>query len=412
MKFSSIYPFLHNQGTTQQQDTRFSDKEKKLLKQMKFGDVLNKRVDMSKVKLDVLRPWISQKITEILHIEDDVVVEFVYNQLEEEKYPCPKKMQINMTGFLNGKNARVFMDELWALLISAQESGTGIPADFINAKKEEILKRDDNRRSRSRHKDRSESPDPAKEFIRRNREQARAIDRRDKSPISKPATSIIAENGGNNGREESRDRRDRSEEKAVDGDDRKKSRDREDRRDRRRSRSRSGDRRRRSRSSSRRRSGDRRRRGDSRKREGSRKRNSSRNRDDSRRRADSKKRNDSRDRENSPKREEPRRRDESRKRDHSRERSPSRKRDESPKRDDSRKRQENPRRRDDTRDRSSEKKELNGNKDVKKISKVQEKLLEIASMPMPEQSPEKSRPSKSPEKKRRSTSRKSFSRSR
>lgn len=107
--------FLYQmQGTNQQQDTRFSDKEKKLLKQMKFGDCLNKKVcdgcspltitsqsvcrysintfcvpymfqvDMSKVRLDVLRPWISKKITEFLHIEDDVVVEFVYNQLEEK----------------------------------------------------------------------------------------------------------------------------------------------------------------------------------------------------------------------------------------------------------------------------------------------------------------------------------------
>lgn len=32
------------QGTNQQQDTRFSDKEKKLLKQMKFGDCLNQKV--------------------------------------------------------------------------------------------------------------------------------------------------------------------------------------------------------------------------------------------------------------------------------------------------------------------------------------------------------------------------------
>ena len=60
---------------------------------LRFGNCLSQRVDMTKVKLDVLRPWISQKITDILHIEDDVVVEFVYNQLEEEKYPCPKKMQ-------------------------------------------------------------------------------------------------------------------------------------------------------------------------------------------------------------------------------------------------------------------------------------------------------------------------------
>lgn len=41
---------------------------------------------MEKVKLDVLRPWISKKITEYLHIEDDVVVEFVYNQLEDKVY--------------------------------------------------------------------------------------------------------------------------------------------------------------------------------------------------------------------------------------------------------------------------------------------------------------------------------------
>lgn len=110
-----------------------------------------------------------KKITDILHIEDDVVVDFVYNQLEEEKFPCPKKMQINMTGFLNGRNARQFMDELWALLLSAQESESGIPAEFIRQKKDEILKReeeaamldlkknldsDDDNRDRDRDRDR------------------------------------------------------------------------------------------------------------------------------------------------------------------------------------------------------------------------------------------------------------------
>lgn len=39
---------------------------------------------MSKVKLDVIKPWITTKITQILGMEDDVVVEFVYNQLEEK----------------------------------------------------------------------------------------------------------------------------------------------------------------------------------------------------------------------------------------------------------------------------------------------------------------------------------------
>ena len=50
-------------------------------------------------------------------------------------------MQINITGFLNGKNARVFMKELWELLLSAQNNIGGIPSAFLEKKKEEIRQR-------------------------------------------------------------------------------------------------------------------------------------------------------------------------------------------------------------------------------------------------------------------------------
>jgi len=41
---------------------------------------------MNKVKLDTIKPWIASKITELLGgMEDDVVVEYVFNQLEAEK---------------------------------------------------------------------------------------------------------------------------------------------------------------------------------------------------------------------------------------------------------------------------------------------------------------------------------------
>lgn len=50
-------------------------------------------------------------------------------------------MQINLTGFLDGKNARLFMGELWELLLSAQASENGIPESFTQQKKEEIKKR-------------------------------------------------------------------------------------------------------------------------------------------------------------------------------------------------------------------------------------------------------------------------------
>lgn len=57
------------------------------------------------------------------------------------QFPDPRKMQINLTGFLNGRNARSFMGELWDLLVSAQESVTGIPLAFLQQKKDQIKKR-------------------------------------------------------------------------------------------------------------------------------------------------------------------------------------------------------------------------------------------------------------------------------
>ena len=40
---------------------------------------------MSRVNVDSIKPWIAKRVTELLGIEDDVVVEFVYNQLEESR---------------------------------------------------------------------------------------------------------------------------------------------------------------------------------------------------------------------------------------------------------------------------------------------------------------------------------------
>lgn len=39
---------------------------------------------MLKVNLDILKPWIATRLQELLGIEDDVVVAFVFNQLEEK----------------------------------------------------------------------------------------------------------------------------------------------------------------------------------------------------------------------------------------------------------------------------------------------------------------------------------------
>nr|XP_009861959.1 serine/arginine repetitive matrix protein 1-like [Ciona intestinalis] len=152
-------------GTSTDQDNRFANKQKKLLKSMKFADGLGVKVDMRKIQLDTIKPWISKRITEMLGFEDDVVIAFVYNSLEEQ-FPDPKVLQINLTGFLNGKNSRIFLGELWEHLASAQDNDMGIPQVFLEEKKEEIRKRQieleemeklkevEERRSRSKSKER------------------------------------------------------------------------------------------------------------------------------------------------------------------------------------------------------------------------------------------------------------------
>uniref|UniRef100_UPI00358F8E77 serine/arginine repetitive matrix protein 1-like n=1 Tax=Myxine glutinosa TaxID=7769 RepID=UPI00358F8E77 len=114
-------------GVTADEDKRFSNKQKKLMKETKFAEGLEKKVDMSKVNLETIKPWITRKITQMLSFEDDIVIEFVFNQLDEKQHPDGRLMQINLTGLLTGKNARLFMGELWPRLLSAQKNTDGIP---------------------------------------------------------------------------------------------------------------------------------------------------------------------------------------------------------------------------------------------------------------------------------------------
>jgi len=110
------------------------------MKSMKFPDEFHVKVDMKKVKLDVIKPWVVKKITEMLGFEDEVLVGYVYGLLEEKQNPDPKQLQINLTGFL-ATDASKFTLDLWKLLISAQNSIGGIPSQLLEKKKEEILKK-------------------------------------------------------------------------------------------------------------------------------------------------------------------------------------------------------------------------------------------------------------------------------
>ena len=108
-----------------------------------------------KVELDSIKNWVKRRMIELMGEEDDIVINFAIEQLEQEntgehqadKKLDPKKMQIYLTGkiklnnlFLLGfleERAETFMLELWRLLLSAQNEPTGIPPELIREKLDE-----------------------------------------------------------------------------------------------------------------------------------------------------------------------------------------------------------------------------------------------------------------------------------
>ncbi|GLU02313.1 hypothetical protein SLE2022_195670 [Rubroshorea leprosula] len=82
-------------GTSAEQDTRFSNKQAKLLKSQKFALI--------------------QEVN-------------------------GKEVQISLTGFME-KSTGKFMKEPWSLLLSAQKNVSGVPQQFLDAKEEESRKK-------------------------------------------------------------------------------------------------------------------------------------------------------------------------------------------------------------------------------------------------------------------------------
>ncbi|GMH33068.1 hypothetical protein BSKO_00902 [Bryopsis sp. KO-2023] len=127
-------------GVSADQDARFSNKQKKLMKSMKFPKELDLKVEPSKVNWVVMFEWVAKRVTELLGVEDEVLIHFIHNKLQAQKVADARELHIDLVPFLE-KNTSLFMKELWAMLASASTTASGIPQQILDEKAEELRKK-------------------------------------------------------------------------------------------------------------------------------------------------------------------------------------------------------------------------------------------------------------------------------
>ncbi len=189
MSIASEFLFMASRGVSFQQDPFQKNKLKKLFASRNFPKEFALVVDLTKVSLPRIRPWIEKKVEEILGYEDEIVSEYCVAQLEAfdpiERTVDPREIQINLEGFLGEEGAAPFMHELWKLLLSAQESPSGIPQSLVNEEKRALeAKKEAEARLQMEMEQRREEArlEKEKEIMRREKERRQESSRDHRRP--------------------------------------------------------------------------------------------------------------------------------------------------------------------------------------------------------------------------------------
>lgn len=112
----------------------------------KLPELLYEKVDTGKIELETVKPWIGTRITELLGVEDDVLIGMIGVLLEETRvHKSCEHIYTQLASFLEA-DAETFCVELWELLTSAQanavKGGPGIPQKFLDDKRRQMERAD------------------------------------------------------------------------------------------------------------------------------------------------------------------------------------------------------------------------------------------------------------------------------
>ena len=142
-------------GTSVEQDARFANKSSTLLSSTRFPALYRQRVDLQRVNVDVLAPWVHARVAALLGMEDDVVAALVLSTLSQAKAARrdvdARQLQVDLTGFLAADAERLVSD-LWQRLLDAQHSAGGVAPQLLQARKDQLRAKEEAGEAKAPHR--------------------------------------------------------------------------------------------------------------------------------------------------------------------------------------------------------------------------------------------------------------------
>lgn len=168
--------FASFRGSASTNTGRFENKTLKMMNKIQFPpELISKKINMEKIESEPFKNWIAMKVESILEIDDDILTNLIFNLLQKEQFPDARYIYVQLVPFLE-RHVRKFMIELWDLLDSAQQSGTGIPQQMLDSLRAELASK---RKEQKNISEKLEKRFGADQDVKRERPQrsGRASDR-------------------------------------------------------------------------------------------------------------------------------------------------------------------------------------------------------------------------------------------
>ena len=102
-------------GTNKEQDGRWESVDDALLRSVELPAICSAALDWPKVHLPPVKAWVHRRLTEILGFEDEIVIGLVCAYLDEPEGVDPRRLLLQLGGFLEGE-AAPFVEHLWIRL--------------------------------------------------------------------------------------------------------------------------------------------------------------------------------------------------------------------------------------------------------------------------------------------------------